>query len=430
MTTEVKEIREGYKMTELGVIPTEWEIKCISEIAKVKTGGTPSKSKPEYWFNGIIPWMSSGEINNKRIFNLKEKITELGFKNSNTTLLPVNTIMIAMNGQGKTRGTVAILCVETTCNQSLAGILPSTNFNSEYLYYYLESQYEKLRSITGEGRSGLNLRLINSFQVVLPSMNEQQKIAEILTTVDEQIESIAQLIEKTMELKNGLLQQLLTTGIGHTQFKKTALGEIPVAWEVTNFFEHIINILDFRGKTPKKIGMDWGNGDIPALSANNVKMGYIDFSAECYLGSEELYKKWMTKGDLRQGDVLFTMEAPLGNVAQVPDNNKYILSQRVVAFKTDDQLNDCYLKYFLMSPHFQMGLEKNSTGTTAKGISQKNLSKLKMIIPPLDEQQKIAEILSAVDDQIQSYQQEKAKYEELKRGLIQQLLTGKIRVTV
>ncbi|MGZ0879603.1 restriction endonuclease subunit S [Priestia megaterium] len=199
-----------FKQTELGEIPVEWEIKRISDLTTVKTGGTPSKSKPEYWQNGEIRWMSSGEVKLKRVYEVKERISELGYQHSNTTLLPINTIMMAMNGQGKTRGTVALLHVETTCNQSLAGILPSDLYNSEFLFYYLESQYDELRSITGEGRSGLNLSLINSFPVLFPPLKEQQKIAEILSSIDEKTEVYEQEKEKYIELKKGLMQQLLT----------------------------------------------------------------------------------------------------------------------------------------------------------------------------------------------------------------------------
>lgn len=208
-----------------------------------------------------------------------------------------------------------------------------------------------------------------------------------------------------------------------TDYQITELGVLPTEWKVSKLYDEIENVLDFRGRTPKKLGMDWGNGNIAALSANNVRMGYIDFNAECYLASEELYEKWMTKGDLKKGDVLMTMEAPLGKVAQVPDNNKYILSQRVIAFKSKATLLNVYLKYYLMSDLFQSMLEKNATGTTAKGINQKNLSKLEIIVPTLNEQQKIAEILSAADEQIEKTEQLIEKNKELKKALMQQLFT-------
>lgn len=176
--------------------------------------------------------------------------------------------------------------------------------------------------------------------------------------------------------------------------------------------------------------MEWGNGNIPALSANNVKMGHIDFEEECYLGTELLYQKWMSNSELQIGDILFTMEAPLGNVAQIPDDRKYILSQRVVAIRPKENISNDFFKYYLMSPSFQNLIERFSTGTTAKGISQKNLFPLKLAIPSIEEQIEIANILSNIESKL-NY--ESKKYNNLKivkQGLMQQLLTGKVRVQV
>ena len=157
-------------------------------------------------------------------------------------------------------------------------------------------------------------------------------------------------------------------------------------------------------------------------------MGEIDFSLECYLASEELYKKWMSGNELAIGDILMTMEAPLGNIALVPDERKYILSQRVIALKTREFINNKFMKYMLMSDVVQNQLDKLSTGTTAKGINQKNLARVYVKIPVIQEQEKIASILSEVDEKIEEHENKKQKLEELKKGLMQQLLTGRIRV--
>ncbi|WP_316510484.1 restriction endonuclease subunit S, partial [Klebsiella aerogenes] len=111
-------------------------------------------------------------------------------------------------------------------------------------------------------------------------------------------------------------------------------------WEKIKFLDLMVDLWDYRGKTPKKLGMDWGDGEIQSLSALNIKKGFIDFDADCHLGSEKLYKTWMNKGDLEKDDIIFTMEAPLGNVALIPDDRKYILSQRVVCFKTNKKMID------------------------------------------------------------------------------------------
>lgn len=183
--------------------------------------------------------------------------------------------------------------------------------------------------------------------------------------------------------------------------------------------------LDFRGKTPKKLGMEWGGGDIPALSANNVEMGRINFSKECYLASEALYRKWMNKGDSQAGDILITTEAPLGNVAQIPDDRRYILSQRIVLLRAN-QIEICndYLSHYLTSEVFQNLMMHQSSGTTATGIQRAKLETLPIKYPVSNtEQSKIAEILSTVNRAIEQTEALMAKQQRLKTGLMQDLLT-------
>lgn len=184
-------------------------------------------------------------------------------------------------------------------------------------------------------------------------------------------------------------------------------------------------IIDFRGKTPKKLGMEWGNGDIPALSANNVGMGKIDFSKECNFGSEVLYQKWMTKGDPQMGDVILTTEAPLGNIAQIPDARRYILSQRAILLRANDaELSNDYLRHYLTSDWFQNLMRQQSSGTTATGIQRAKLETLSVIFPISKiEQSRIAEILSTVDRAIEQTESLIAKQQRIKTGLMQDLLT-------
>ena len=206
-------------------------------------------------------------------------------------------------------------------------------------------------------------------------------------------------------------------------YKETEIGVIPEDWEVKSLFDALEEFMDFRGRTPKKLKMDWSDEGIIALSALNVRMGKIDFTVDAKYGSEKLYKKWMTKGDLCKNDILFTMEAPLGNVALVPDYRKYILSQRVVALKVMDEINAIYLSYYMRGREFQTFLVNNATGSTAKGISQRNLKGAIIPIPPLKEQEKIAEILSTTDNHIEDLDRLIADYELLKKGMMQKLLT-------
>jgi type I restriction enzyme S subunit len=197
-----------------------------------------------------------------------------------------------------------------------------------------------------------------------------------------------------------------------------------VSWEVLPFKDIVKQVIDFRGRTPLKMGMDWGNGEILSLSANNVRQGFIDTSKEAHLGSIELYEKWMTKGDCREGDIVFTMEAPLGNVAQISDNQKYILSQRVVLLKIKNSIAcNTFISYLMRGDDFQRKLIQRSTGSTVTGIQQKKLNKFEMLLPPLAQQQKIAKILSSVDNLIEKTQSIIDKYTLIKQGMMSDLFT-------
>lgn len=187
--------------------------------------------------------------------------------------------------------------------------------------------------------------------------------------------------------------------------------------------EIIRQMIDFRGRTPLKLGMDWG-GEIRALSANNVQMGRINFDKEAYFGSEQLYQRWMTKGDCQRGDLLFTTEAPLGNVAQIPDDDKYILSQRVILLKADKECAEPdYLFQLFQSDSFQGALAKQSSGSTVTGIQQARLAKIPIDLPPLPQQRRIATILTTLDEVIEATEKLVEKHQQIKAGLMHDLFT-------
>lgn len=212
----------------------------------------------------------------------------------------------------------------------------------------------------------------------------------------------------------------------HSKAPSMRFSEFSEQWKENIFYDLLSDILDFRGRTPLKLGLDWG-GTIPSLSALNVKMGYIDLTVDPHLGSVELYKKWMNKGDLLKDDLLFTMEAPLGNVALVPDDKKYILSQRVVAFKTNKSVYNPFLYHLMADGKFQNLIRNLSTGTTAKGINQKSLSKVKVYVPIYSEQKKIADFLSSIDSWLNNLRSQKESLESYKKGMMQKIFSQEIR---
>jgi type I restriction enzyme S subunit len=189
----------------------EWKLTIIGEIAnKVIAGGTPSTLKKEYW-GGNIRWMNSGELNLKLVAEVENRITQAGLENSSTKLIPKNCVLIGLAGQGKTRGTVAMNLVELCTNQSIAAILPNPKtFDSHYLCQNLEARYDELRSLSAGdgGRGGLNLQIIKSMEINLPCLQEQAKIANFLTAIDDKIANVKFQLEAAKEYKQGLLQQM------------------------------------------------------------------------------------------------------------------------------------------------------------------------------------------------------------------------------
>ena len=184
------------------------------------------------------------------------------------------------------------------------------------------------------------------------------------------------------------------------------VARFTATWEQRKLLDCIERITDFRGRTPKKLGMDWSDSGYLALSALNVKDGYIDFSQDVHYGNQELYDRWMQGNDLHMGQVLFTTEAPMGNVAQVPDNRGYILSQRTIAFNVKQSvITESFLATVLRTPVVQQALSSLSSGGTAKGVSQKSLSELSITIPRnTDEQDKLAHTFCEMDNLITLHQ--------------------------
>jgi type I restriction enzyme S subunit len=199
-----------FKMTEIGEIPEEWKTEKISNLGEVVTGGTPSTSNNSYW-NGDIPWIASGDVHQLYIRKATKFITKEGYDNSNCRLLPIGSVLVALNGQGKTRGLSAILEIEATCNQSLAGvILKQDALDSIFLLYQMLYRYTELRGLSGTGRNGLNLEHIRNFTIRFPPLQEQQKIAHILSTVDNKLGLLRNKKEFLEKLKRGLMGDLLT----------------------------------------------------------------------------------------------------------------------------------------------------------------------------------------------------------------------------
>ena len=163
-----------------------WEMGTIDDIGRCVAGATPSTAKPEYWENGTIPWLSSGEVNKGRIYETDTKITQLGYDNASTKMVPAKTVVLAMAGQGRTRGMAAITEIELCTNQSICSIVNNERVNHEYLLSFLKMQYKELRkaSTSAEGRGGLNLKIIGAYPIMIPPIQLQNQFAAFTAQID------------------------------------------------------------------------------------------------------------------------------------------------------------------------------------------------------------------------------------------------------
>ena len=205
--------KDKYSLNGVIIDKKRWKKYKIKDVSKdVIAGATPSTKINDYW-DGNIPWMSSGEINKKIIYETNEKITQLGYDSCSTKLIPAKCVLVALAGQGKTRGTVAVNEISLCTNQSLATIIPN-NMNYMYLFYYLESKYLELRKISsGDGnRGGLNLEIISNYEIPFPTLPEQKVIADVLSAADKEISLLQKDLEQE-KLKKKSLMQLLLTGL-------------------------------------------------------------------------------------------------------------------------------------------------------------------------------------------------------------------------
>ena len=204
---------------------------------------------------------------------------------------------------------------------------------------------------------------------------------------------------------------------------KISFSEEQKDWIRRPLLSNIEKILDYRGRTPKKLGLNWSDTGYLALSALNVKNGYIDFNTDANYGDQELYDRWMGDNHLHKGQVVFTTEAPMGNVAQIPNDDLYILSQRTIAFEVKrDSIREDFLATLLRSPKIFNELTSLSSGGTAKGVSQKSLSNLKVCLPTsLEEQSVIGSLFRTLDDLLTSYKDNLTNYQSLKVTMLSKM---------
>lgn len=407
----MKETR--FKQTEIGLIPEDWEVVTISKIAETSSGGTPSRSINRY-YNGNIRWITTSELKDSRIYDSIEHITEEAVQNSSAKMFPKGTVLMAM--YGATIGKLGILEVCSTTNQACCAII-CRDIKNIYLFYYLFFiRKEIILQGCGAGQPNISQNIVKNINIGLPKEIEQKKIASALTSIDNLLLSLDKLIEKKWLIKQGAMQELLTG--------KKRLPGFAGEW-VERRLGEISKI--YRGGSPRPIenylttmndGINW------------IKIGDVDKSAKYIYKTQERIKPSGVSSSryVKSGDFLLSNSMSFGRPYILKTSG--CIHDGWLVIQDYQQYCDCdFLYYTLSSNYILQQYKAKAAGSSVLNLNKDIASNVIMKYPKdILEQKAIAKVLSSIDKEIESLEGKKAKYEQIKQGMMQLLLTGKIRL--
>lgn len=427
-------IREQYKMVALGPkslqIPSEWNMLTIEDCSSLKGRiGWQGLTTKEYLKKGDYYLVTGTDFKNGRInWEKCHYVTQDRYDQDSKIQIKKEDLLITKDG---TIGKVAFIdkspSKPTTLNSGVFVLRPTNgDYYPSFMYHYLCSNF--FTSFIAQIKAGSTIAHLyqkdfNKFSFITPSLPEQQKIAEILSTVDEQISTTQAIIDKSKELKKGLMQKLFSEGIGHTEFKDSKVGKIPKDWEVVK----IGKVADcFGGTTPSTIVEEYWDGDILWATPSDITKNKSEYLLKT---SRKITEQGRASKNLRfvqKNGLLMTSRASIGflNIS----NGDVVTNQGFINIECKSTYHYKFFYYWIINNRNQ--LIRFSQGSTFLELYRKTFAKINIHLPPLLEQQKIADILSEADAKIEKEEQEKSQLEQLKKGLMQQLLTGQKRVKV
>jgi len=419
---------------------SEWSPTRVGAIADSYAGGTPDRSRQEY-FGGTIPWVKSSEVNLGRIRGTEEFLTEKGFRASSAKLIPAGTVLVAM--YGATAAQVAYLEIEATANQAVLAVRPVASVDSLFLYYALSSAKQRiLFQAQGSGQPNLNKQIVDQVEILVPGIERQRRIADILSTLDETIEQTEMLIAKHQQMKAGLMQDLFTRGVtpdGRLRptraqaphlYENSVLGWIPRAWSMVHLgaLAEIVSGVTLGVRSEPRAGIE-----VPYLRVANVQDGYLDLGDVKTIKVEQAQ---FAKLRLRRGDVLMNEGGDfdkLGRGSVWRDEIDPCIHQNHV-FRVrprDGRLQSEFLAYWSQSDFGKKYFVRSSKqSTNLASINSSQLNRFPVALPSKQEQTAIEVRVTALNDRIAAFQVEANKLGLIKLGLMHDLLTGRVRVKV
>lgn len=410
--------------------PPDWEQLPLGDIATISAGGTPSRAVREYW-NGDIPWVTTAELQSGIILGTQEHISAAGLANSPATLLPPGTLLLALYGQGKTRGRVARLGITAATNQACASIVVSPSVSASFVFHALASQYNAIRKMSNTGsQENLTGAIVRSIRIGLPhDRTEQDAIAGVLDDADRYIWTLDLLIAKKRAIKQGAMQALLTG--------RTRLPDFAGTWREKSLGD----LFSFSG------GFSASREDLSANGYCYLHYGDIHRSVKPFVSVEADFES-IPKLDislsrlpsacfLRDGDVVFVdasedVEGTSRHVVVVnPRGVPFIAGlHTIVAKARDASLDVRFRRYCFQAEAIRAQFRFFAVGTKVSGVSKTNIARVSMRFPPIREQAAIAEVLADMERELAGLEAELEKVRLVRQGESQALLTGRIRLPV
>lgn len=415
-------------------IPADWEKNKLENLFNIAIGGTPSRNEPLFWDAECKTgnyWVSIRDLKGRIISQTAEQITDLGIKKSNVKLVPKGTVIMSFK---LSVGRVAFAGRDLYTNEAIAAFQPINEKAIDLQYFYQGLHSWDLLGDIDQAVKGvtLNKEKLRNIEAILPPLPEQQKIAAILTSVDDVIEKTQAQIDKLKDLKSGMMQELLTKGIGikqgdkyepHTGFKDSPVGRIPKSWDYS-----LLDKVAKRGSghTPDKQKPEYWNGGIKWISLSDSSK--LD-NLHIHDSSKKISQLGIDNSSATlhpEGSVIMARDAGIGKSAII--TSAMAVSQHFMAWICGEKLNNYFLYYLLQlwKPTF----ENIAMGSTIKTIGLPYFKKLQIPVPPIEEQKIIADSLISVENKIFALQQKHTTLSNTKKALMQDLLTGKVRVKV
>ena len=405
-----------FKDTEIGKIPEEWEIGYFGDVlCTFSAGATPYRGIPDY-YNGKINWISSGELNYNVIYDTIEHISEEALRNTNLCLHAPGTFLMAITGLEATgtRGKCAFVGAPSATNQSCLAINGTNKMDIKYLYWYyrMYGDYLAFKYSQGTKQQSFTATIVKNLPITYPKqVIEQHHIASALTSIDNLIASLGKLIEKKKNIKQGAMQQLLTGQIRLKGFSEP--------WVYRKISEIATTS---SGGTPSRSIPNYYYGDIKWFTTTELKDNYL------YDSVEHITREALNNSSAKMfsaNTILMAMYgATIGKLGVLKEPST--TNQACCAIKCND-IVEIFLFYILL--YNRKSIIEKGCGAGQPNISQAIVNELSFLVPPCEkEQQAIATILTKMDDEITALEAKRAKYEAIKQGMMQQLLTGKIRL--